>query len=233
MLSQHDLLFNPQDVQPLGSRKGVLNKPTELKIDMVELFLSDNNSSVLKSGLYAIYQQNGGKASRGKFYHLVELLQRKFVKENDLYSYTTVEAQATGTNNYVEALRAINKDFHSTVYTYFKWNMYNPYKDDIEVGPSENRQLKKSAEIMPEDFGTLDLWREQFVQVLNRQFRDNNRIPVYRTSIHTRHYDRSNEGLRFNDPDRASLETPIYGYDMSRIEDGLCNYKSDSWFGLN
>ncbi len=232
MLSLHDLMHKPEDVQPLGSRKGVLNKPTELKIDLVELFISESNTKPLHTSLHAIYQQNGGKAGFVKFGKLIRLLQKKFVKENTLRDYQTADWQATGNQNYVDALRAINNDFHKMVYRYFKWNVYNPFHDDIEVGPNEDRTLKKSAEIMPEDFGTLDVWREQFTLVLNRQFRDNNRIPAYRTGIHARHFDRGNEGLRENDADRSSLETPIYGYDMSRIGDTVCNYKQDSWFGV-
>ncbi len=232
MLSRHDLMHRPQDVQPLGSRKGVLNKPTELKIDLEELFLSESNAKLLHASLHIIYQQNGGKAGFAKFGKLVRLLQRKFARENTLRDYYTAEWQATGTNNYVDALKAINNDFHKLVYTYFKWNMYNPYHDNIEVGPNEDRTFKKSAEIMPEDFGTLEVWREQFTNVLNRQFRNNNQVPVHRVGLHARHFDRGNEGLRENDVDRASLETPIYAYDMSRIGDTVCNYKSDEWFGV-
>ncbi len=232
MLSQHDLLYHPEQVQPLGSRKGVLNKPTNIQIKLPDLFLSKSNSNNLHSALYNIYQQNGGKSTFSRFGDLITLLQRKFVKENDLNGYKMAEEQATGTNNYVDALKAINQNFHKTVYKYFRWNIYNPFHDDIEVGPNEARVFKKSADIMPEDFGTLDLWREQFTNVLSGQFRDNNRIPAYRTGIQTRHYDRSNEGLRCNDPDRASLETPIYGYDMSRIKKGVCNYKDEEWYGV-
>jgi hypothetical protein len=231
MLSQYDLLYHPNEVQPIGSRKGVLNKPTHIVIDLEELFLSSANTNNLHASLHAIYKQNGGKGTFAKFGQLIKLLQKKFVKENRLQDYNTAESQATGINNYVDALRAINNDFHKLVYRYFKWNMYNPYKDDIEVGPNDNRILKKSSEIMPEDFNTLDVWREQFTLVLNRQFRDCNRIPVHRVGLHSRHIDRGNEGLRENDAERSSLETPIYGYDMTNINDTLCNYKQEEWYG--
>lgn len=232
MLTQYDLLYRPQDVQPLGSRKGVLNKPTEIKIDLNELFLSSSNKNLLHTALHTIYTQNGGKSSFKKFGQIVPLLQKKFSRENRLNDYVTAEWQATGMNNYIDALKAINSDFHKFVYKYFKWNVYNPYHDDIEVGPSDDRVIKKSSEIMAEDFGTLDVWREQFTTALNRQFRNNNQFPAYRTGIHSRHIDRGNEGLRDNDPDRASLETPIYGYDMNRVQDTVCNYKSEGWFGF-
>ena len=232
MLTLHDFLYNPQNVQPLGSRKGVLNKPTNIKLDLNEIFISKKNTNLLLSGLFDVYTQNGGKEPRHKFEIVINLLQRKFMTFDNLNDYCTAEWQTTGFNNYVESLRAINNTFTKYVYTYFKWNIYNPFKDDIEVGPNDDRKKIKSAEIMPDDFGTLDVWREQFSQVLNRQFRDNNRIPVYRTSIQTRHYDTTNEGLRENNPDRASLETPIYGYDMSNIKANIDNYKSESWYSM-
>ncbi len=232
MLSKYDLMNNPELVQPLGSRKGVLNKPTELSLDMNEIFISQSNINLLSHNLYTIYQQNGGKGTRKKFKELIPKLMNKFMFENDLNSYETAEAHTIGVNNHTTVLKAINKDFMSECYKHFKWNTYNPFQDDVEVGPVEARVLKKSYELTADDHGELDVWREQFVQVLNRNFRNNNKIPAYRTGIHARHYDRSNEGLHYNNPDRSSLDTPIYGYDMRQISKGIDKYKSEEWYGM-
>jgi hypothetical protein len=232
MLSKYDLMNNPEIVQPLGSRKGVLNKPCNINLDIDRLFIAKDNVNLLVHNLYNIYQQNGGKGSKQKFRDLIPKLMNKFIHENDLSGYEAAEAQATGINNYVTVLKTINNDFMSECYKYFRWNSYNPFQDNVEVGPVESRVLKKSYELTADDHGTLDLWREQFTQVLNRNFRNNNKIPVYRTGIHTRHYDRSNEGLLFNNPDRASLETPVRGYDMSQIHKSIDRYKSEEWYGM-
>lgn len=232
MLSISDLMTADDSIQPLGSRKGLLNKPTNLKLNMNELFMSNSNTYLLNEGLYSIYRQNGGKSTSNKFEQFISLLQKKFVKENNLTAYTTVESSATGINNHVEALRAINSDFTKFTYGYFRWDNYNPFKDMIEVGTYEGRVLKKSSDIASDDHGTLDLWREQTVQLMGRQYRAFNKIPVYQTSLHTRHFDRGNEGLAFNNPDRASLDTPIHGYDLSNIYDNISNYKSSSWFSM-
>jgi hypothetical protein len=232
VLSREDLMLRPEQVQPLGTKKGVRNKPTELKIDLKDLFLSESNQKMLNNGLYNIYRQNGGKQSRDKLFVFLKQLSNKFTADNDLNSYETAEAQTTGYNNYAECLRAINNDYHKVVYRYFSWNTANPFKDRVEVGPHDFRVLKKGYDLSHEDHGTLELWREQFTQVLNSQFRDNNRIPVYRQSIHTRHYDRGNEGLQQNDPDRSSLETPVYGYDMSQIYKNLDKYSSTEWYSM-
>jgi hypothetical protein len=117
-------------------------------------------------------------------------------------------------------------------YVYFNWEDFNPFQDYIEVGAHGKRSMKKMSELTPDDHLTLDLWREQSTHVSNKNFRDNNKIPVYRTSLHTRHFDKNNEGFRDRDADRSSLETPIYGYDMTEIYKGLDNYKSESWYSM-
>lgn len=231
-LTKADLMLRPEQVQPLGTIKGIRNKPTNIKIDIKDLFMSDSNQNMLKHNLYTIYQQNGGKQLRSAFNKFITQLSKRFVLDNNLYTYETAEAQATGYNNYTEVLRTINRDYHAVCYKFFSWNTANPFQDNVVVGPSDRRVLKKGYELTPEDHGTLDVWREQFTQVLNAQFRDNNRIPVHRQSIHTRHYDRSNEGLQHNDADRSSLETPVYGYDMSQIYKNLDKYSATDWYSM-
>jgi hypothetical protein len=232
MLSIQDLMYNTKNIQPLGSRKGVLNKPTCVKIDIKDLFLSPGNISNISLNTHTIYRQYGGKTGLKKFKQLIILLMKKFAKENDLYGYETVENQTMRIYNYPMILKTINKDFVDFAHKYFGWDNYNPFRDLVEVGTSDNRVLKKSSDLTPDDHLTLEVWREQFTQVLGRNFRDNNKIPVYRTSLQTRHYDRSNEGLKHGDSDRASLDMPIYGYDMSQIHRGIDNYKSEEWYGI-
>jgi hypothetical protein len=232
MLSLQDLMISPENIQPLGSRKGVLNKPTGIKIDIKELFLSLSNVSNMAVNTHNIYRQNGGKTCLKKFKELIILLMKKFAKENDLYGYETVENHTMQIYNYPMILKTINKDFVDFAHKYFGWDNYNPFRDLVEVGTCENKTLKKSADLRPDDYLTLEVWREQFTQVLGRNYRADNKIPVYRTSIHTRHYDRSNEGLKHNDSNRASLDTPIYGYDMREIHKGINNYKSEEWYGM-
>jgi len=232
MLTVQDLIEQPHMVQPLGTRKGLSNKPTHLNIDVKNTFISRENVDMLACNLFKIYQQNGGSKSKQEFKQFMPILINVFLKKTDLSAYRTAEADTVGFNDYTTVLRAINNDFIKMCYNYFKWNTYNPFQNDIEVGPVENRVLKKSYEITPEDHGTLDLWREQFIQISNNKFRDNNKIPFYRTGMFTRNYDRRNEGFVHNDSDRASLDTPIYGYDMSHLKKGLCNYKAEEWYGM-
>lgn len=232
-LTKHDLLYHPNDVQPIGSIKGVRNKPTKQVINITNKFLDPDNLYPLLSNVYVIYQQNGGKIPRQQFKQIIQQLAVKFAAENNLSEYSTADYQATQVLDYTYLLKTINHDFIQHCYKYFRWNVMNPFKQLYEVGDQDNRGFKKGYEFTHQDKQTLDLWREQFTQVLNNKYRDNNRIPVYRSSIHTRHYDTTNEGLQNQeDSDRASLETPIYGYDMSEIYKNLDKYKSEEWYSM-
>jgi hypothetical protein len=232
MLSHDDLMYRPELVQPIGTLKGIRNKPTDIKINLNHLFRTSDNQNLLYVSLYKVYRQNGGKQNKDVFREFVQSKANEFAKNNDLNSYTSAEFQATGFNNYSECLKAINNAFIKECYKYFKWNNYNPVRTDVMVGPHDNRVLKPGYDLTADDHGTLDLWREQFTQLLSSQFRNNNRIPIYQASLHTRHFERGNEGLRNNDPDRASLETPIYGYDMNQIYKNLDKYKETSWYSM-
>ena len=231
-LSEYDLMYNPHLVQPLGSFKGVANKPTNTNIDIYDIFLSGDNVNLLNGALFNVYQQNGGQSNREKFRNLILLLQNKFIKSNNLNSYTTIEGSATGLFNYVEVLRAINETFNKFVYNYFKWNVYNPFHDLVEVrNENGNRCLKKGSEMTPDDYNTLDVWRNQLTQISNKNFRNNNKIPSHQTGLHTRNYDRGNEGLKY-DGDQSSMENQIHGYDMREPRRSVLKYKSDEWFGF-
>jgi hypothetical protein len=231
-LSRDDLLLSPELVQPLGTHKGVRNKPTEIHVDLNALFLFEGNETLLHTSLLKVYRQNGGHAPAKKVRAFISKLMRKFAKSRDLNDYVSIEAQATGYSNYAECLRAINNDFTHEFYKYMPWNAYNPVREKIEVGPTEFRVLKKGYELRPEDYGTLDLWREQVVQLRDSVYRDGNKIPFYQATVCSRHYDKSNEGLRCGSADRASLETPVYGYDMTQIYKQLDKWKSDDWFSM-
>ncbi|NDB85391.1 MAG: hypothetical protein EB127_22215, partial [Alphaproteobacteria bacterium] len=148
----------------------------------------------------------------------------------NLNLYTTIEGSATGLINYVEVLRSINEHFSKFVHNYFKWNVYNPFHDLVEVSnpASGNRYLKKGSEMTPDDYGTLDLWRNQITQVSNKNFRNNNKIPAYQAGLHTRNYDRGNEGLKY-DEDQSSMENHIHGYDIDTQSTVIADKINDAW----
>ncbi len=232
MITKHDLMKTPENVQPLGSVKGVLNKPTELNTDLNIRFNSRQNLGRLHKTLYAEYcRDTNAKKTEAEFakFFLEEV--KNFKSKGNLNQYVTAEYQATGYNNYHTALEQINMDFMAECRNHFPYQTFNPFKADYLVGSLEEKVLKKGFDLSHEDVQTLDVWRSNIVNSVNRHYRENNQIPVYRHSLHMRHVDRSNEGLRDNNPDRASLENFVpQRYDMGKIEQTHLNYKEESWY---
>ena len=236
VLSYQDLLGRPEKVQPLGSKKGVRNlenKHAFIELDMEEVFLSGGNLTMIARNMHKISKQNGGKASITKWKHLVAKLALIYVSENNLNEHKTVEYQSTGFSNHAELLKTFNADFMRTrCYNHIRWNNLVPTRAYAEVGVTGKKVKKKYHELTAEDIPTLDFWREQETQIMNKQFRYGNKIPIWQTSMHTRHYDRGNDGLKHRDQDRASLDVPVRGYKMDNIYDALDKWKSDDWFGF-
>ncbi len=235
MISHHDLILNPEQYEPLGSYKSVRNKAcsaSAVAIDIVAVFLSESNRQLLTRSLYSIQRQNGGSSTLPQLRMVVKELASDFAKKNNLYRYETVDVEATGIVDWVEVLRAVNGDFIRHCYRYMRWNAFVPFREWIETGPADDRRQKRMTDLMADDIPTLDLWRVQETQRSNQMFRYNNKIPIWQTAMHTRNYDTDNEGLRNDTADRASLEAPIYGYDMQPITSQIDRWKHKEWHGM-
>jgi hypothetical protein len=234
MMSHQDLIFNPEKYEPLGSVKSVNNKSCDLDftdVNIEELFKSQSNMRMLSYKIHKIHRQNGGRSSINKFYKLLPTIAKVFCKNNNINEYEVVEINATHHNNWVETLKAINNEFTKVCYKYLKWNTFVPTREMVEVGPSNNRKQVRLNEIQAPDQATIDVWSNQETQIINKHFRYGNKIPIWQKSMNKRHYDRGNEGLVENDPDRSSLDTPIYGYNMEKIYSVIDKWNSTDWFG--
>ena len=100
---------------------------------------------------------------------------------------------------------------------------WNPFRASTIVGTKnefENTLTSLSYHDMVyglDNTRNMDVWDNNKTIRMNKNFRYNNRIPVWQWSMNRRNYDRSNDGLEHGDPNRASLEVPIRGYEMSDI----------------
>lgn len=234
MISQKALLFDSDKYHPLGSLKSVFNVPSEqdfVSVNMVRVFLCDRNMSLMSKSLHNIHLNNGGKSPIAKFNKLVPLLAKQFISTRDLSQYQSVEYESTGFNNHVDLLKSINSEFQKYCYSYLRWNAFVPTRAWTEVGPSDDRKQKRMSELTADDIPTIDIWQQQEISVMSKFFRDNNRIPIHQHRMHTRHYDRGNDGLKA-EPDRASLDNFQRGFKMDSIYAGLDKWTNDGWFGM-
>lgn len=225
MLSDKKLLTNPELYQPLGSITALKNTPTRIDIDLNQQFMSSQNLSYISESCYRVYSDNGGQASKKKLNTLIMACVARFMKGKDLNDYLSAEWEATGYNNYTEAINRINNEFMELVYSKLDWNHFVPTRAMAVVGPAHDRVKKQYKDMTAADIGTVDVWANQQIEVKNSHFRYNNKIPFWQYTVCHRPYDLANEGFRENDPDRASLETPIHGYDMTGIYNTIDKWK--------
>lgn len=216
---------------PFKTINNKLSTQTFVNIDIGKLFYSEGNKLLLANHLFIIHQQNGGRSTLTKFQSLTPRLMKEFNKTKDIYEYSMAECQANKMQNWSAILKQINADFTKFCYKFFKWNRFVPTREYALVGPSDKRVYKRFQDLRPEDYGTLDFWREQQIQITNAKQRDNNQIPHYRATIHVRNYDRSNEGFA-ETKERTSLENFQRSLDTKTVFDIIDNYHSEGWFGM-
>lgn len=231
-----DLVERPELYEPLSSYKSVRNLESKHRynnLDMNQLFLDKNNIFTQANRFYTIHRNNGGRSKFNKIYELIRQNSKLFAKNNNLNSYITADVEVTGQIDWVEALKAVNRDFINNCKNLMQWNTFVPTREWAEVGPKSNRVQKKFHEMTADDAKTLDVWQKQEVAVMAKFFRDNNKIPFYQHTMSRRHYDRGNEGLHAADADRASLSNYVpHTYDMRDVVSTLDKWKSDEWFGV-
>ncbi len=234
-ISHHDLIYNPDDYTPLSSYKSVNNVPNEdqyLSIDLQKVFTSNNNIQLLANNLNNIDIHQGNDSTVKKYLSLIPNAQKEFMKFTNINSYEVVGTESRAFNDWVLSLRALNTDFTKYCYKFISWNSFIPSRAMTFVGPSDMRVSKKMTELLAEDIPTIDIHGDYDININNSNYRENNRIPIYRESIHRRNYDRSNDGLMHNNPDEASLETPVRGYNMNDINGLIDKWNKPGWYGL-
>lgn len=236
MLSREDLMRRPQRRQPLGSIKGTVDTLSEkpfARVDMNDLFLSKANGQLLVDTFFRYHRDQGGRSKKSVVKRFILSLMKSFCGGQDLNRYVTTDSQATRQVNWVEVLKTVNGIFLGQAKNHIAHNAMVPTRQMTMVGPSGRRVMKKYSELTAADIPTVNVWAPQEVRRVDSQFRYGNSIPVWQRSMHARHYDRGNEGLRHDDSARSSLETPVYGYEMGDIHALHNRWDDTEWFGLN
>lgn len=235
MISYKHLLEVPQNYDPLGTDKAIknlANRPDFVHIDIEDVFKSKPNQLMLARNLYNISKHNGGRSNLQTFINLIPRVQKEFCRTRDLSQYDMAESSATGQKDWVLILKAINNAFIKQCYNLLKWNHFVPSRESAMVGPTDDRKMKKFTDLLAHDYGTIDVWEDVDQNRDNSRYWLDNKIPIWRASIHSRPYDRHNEGLRDNNPDRASLEVFQRGFDQSTIFATIDKWQSKDWFGM-
>lgn len=201
------------------SKKEIENRPTQIrKKDNFASFMNLSNQRHLTKKIYLLHKSNNGLLTYLHFKDIVPLKMKEWIQKKDINKYrATISAV-------IDMLDYLNKLFISDNYELYTIMGYevpnidsNVYRNKLLISyitDDDNTLVieKRPEEMLVEDIRNLDVWAEQTIEVSNKNRRYNNQIVPWQASMHTRNYDRTNQGYAHADPTRASLETPIYGY---------------------
>ena len=88
-------------------------------------------------------------------------------------------------------LSMMNNDFLHMVSKLLPSNTFRPNHSLVIA----NNEPILMPNVTPEHIQSLNLWKPYEVNIKNSHHRYGNKLPVWQTSMHTRNYDRDNEGL--------------------------------------
>jgi hypothetical protein len=208
------------------SVKNMLNIPSLAPLDYAknsQLFLCVGN---IKAVTKCVINKSSSNGKYKRIKHLKKIVPVSMHIWADKNKIDTFESLTS----IIESLSFLNKKFikdNSELYSdLVSGGNHNPdlnvYDHFETIGRAKSGSKiipirKKYEELMASDIPQLDVWAETGTDVYNNNFRYKNKIPAWQRTMNTRHYDRTNDGLKDGCSDRASLENPIRGYDMSVI----------------
>lgn len=199
-------------------------------IGNMRMFMMRENVDYITKHVYLLHRHNGGGMPEGLYVRAIpELMRMWAIKENlDMFE---------GGFNWALTLDYINTKFvrdHAGYYT-SEGSDTNVFRAVVPVGTMnehENTYESKSyKEMTAADYQNLDVYGpvQSFVSSDSGPYRNRNRIPINQISVSKRHLSRANEGLSSEHWARASLETPIRGYDMSEVIANTGRYDDPNW----
>jgi hypothetical protein len=202
------------------------NNPIKNTFDDItneQLFLSNKN---IYRVIYYVVALNNRYKTRDiskEVQKSIPKLMAKWAQKEDVNDWEDL------TNDPIITLEFINKKFlkdHNALFNKKNIGLNVFQVKDTVTDKCGNRSIKKYDEMLATDYHTLDVWQKEETSIYNKNFRYENAIPSWQRTMNTRHLDRSNDGLAASEPERASLETQIHGYDMSNIIKGSTNYEN-------
>lgn len=213
------------------SRKEVENLPTHIvKVKNINGFMSPANQRLLTKKIYLLHTGNNGTATYSYLKALIPRRMNKWVNSMDVNGFKKL------TYDSVDMITYLNKLFvtdNSDLYEIIRMGIAsesNVYRNRLTIGyvteEVENGVYrtvtaeKKPEELLAEDIRNLDVWAEQTVEISDNRNRYGNTVPIWQRSLHKRHYDTANQGYHHSDSNRASLDSPVYGYgdEMQKLQ---------------
>ena len=203
----------------LLSKKEIENRPTNVhQRDNISNFMSIFNQRYLTKKIYLLHKSNNGTLQYLYFKQVVPNRMKSWLSKKDINKYRNYTSDTTDVLNYLNNM-FINENYDLYINPDYNLKQLdsNVYKNQVTLSyMTQDDQVilfKKSPKDMyVEDYRNLDVWEKQTVDISDKDKRYGNKIPIWQISMHTRNYDRDNQGYAHANPERSSLETPIHGY---------------------
>lgn len=205
------------------------NPPSISEFDLLTnlgIFLSKKNAHYM---IYYISSRNKTKykPNMSKLAEKIPNLMKRWAHKQSLNGFKG------SYDNILEILTFLNKKFlvnHEYLFENTEMNNINVFKSTDEItDKTGHNEMKKYEEMTADEYKTLDVWRNYQVFTYDKLNRYQNKIPTWQKSMNIRQYDKSNEGLHTIEPERASLDTQLRGYNMENIYKGLEFYQSPGY----
>ncbi len=181
-------------------------------------FMDLSNQRLLTKKIYILHKSNNGFATYLYFKDIIPLRMKEWVTKVEVNKYNELVLGGS------DVLEYLNKKFITENYDLYSENSpdympfeTNVYKSKISVSyPTMDNSSgiivkKRPDELLADDYKNIDVWGEQVENLTDKNYRYQNKIPFWQRTMNIRHYDRSNQGYHHSNPNRASLDVPIYG----------------------
>lgn len=212
----------------LLTKKGQNNLPYKLKLKSnYSQFMSIKNQLYLSKNIYLLHKNNHGLMNYLYFREHVPYRMNSWSISRDINNFKTRNLTDIDILNFINRMFINeNRDLHimeSGMNDLYHIPNNNVFRIRVNIGHHMDNngniigEQKKLDELLASDIVSRDVWSEDTTHGANDNFRYNNEIPIWQTSIHSRNYDRSNEGFQAGDVKNASLTNPVRGYNMEDI----------------
>lgn len=204
------------------SNKDSMNIPTTIQLDELsnsDIFLSEKNIHYMTYFIISMNKKNMTKTNPQSIKIMVPKMMHDWSINENLNDYEYIY------DNILLRVAFINKRFIKE----FEWiydgsnklsmNVFR-VSNTVTVDDKGNEETKKYSEMTAQDYANMDVWKSNQEYTHDKRSRYNNEIPIWQKSMNVRKYETESEGLHTLDPDRASLNTQVRGYNMNNYIKG-------------
>ena len=201
------------------SYKDRMNPPNKNIFDNLsnnDIFLSKKNVHYMTYYLIKLSKKNMTNNQPSELVSLIPKMMLEWAKKNNINDSEYIY------DNILLTLEFLNKKFiinHACVYGKNDKKNLNVFRgfQSVTIDSCGNSEIKKNDMLTADNYKNMDVWEERQEYTYDKRNRYGNAIPIWQRSMNIRQYDHESDGLHTSNPDRASLDTQVRGYNMSNI----------------